>query len=44
MLQAEADYWKKFKNDNSELRSAQLAQLKHTRGTIFTDRLLNSFR
>ena len=44
MLKAEAHYWKKFKNDNPELWSAQLARLKHTRGTIFTDRLLKDWQ
>ena len=44
MLQAEARYWDRFRDITPELWPAQLAQLQHTRGTIFTERLLKCIK
>ena len=41
MLQAEARYWDKFRTETSGLWPAQLARLQHTRGTVFTERLID---
>lgn len=44
MFTAEGKYWNKFKEQTPDLWDSQLARFRHTRGTIFTNRLLECIK